>query len=381
MFKEKFKSLKYLPKLVIPLLLLLAIPASVYLALHPVKIHVPAANPGVNLSFLPSSGALPPNTSFSIQLNTLTNNISFARIVFTFNPAKVRLVSEITSSSLMSNVIQKTSMNDANASGSVTLVLATMPSQSVPTGTFELANFSLSAISALSGDSAALTFTNSDMQIVTDDSQTPTISTTNASISLNPLPTPAPTETATATQAPSATPTPRPANTPIPTSIPTTTPTLTPVPTSVPSPTPSSEVVNPANISTLAANTPVLLNFDNFPNPVDNQPIPSNFYGCTWNSLVEGSPFAGLNWNFYILNNGSRGTITFPRPVLVTSVQVVSSGTNTFTLSSTGNTNASVTTNGAPQTLTTNWTNPITTLTVQSSTSDQALDNLRLITK
>ncbi len=142
------------------------------------------------------------------------------------------------------------------------------------------------------------------------------------------------------------------------------------------------EVVNPPDLATLPAGTNVLLNFDEFPGPVDGQPIPATYAGCRWSSLVEGSPSAGITtWNFYIANGGSQGTIIFPRPVLINSVRVSSSYSNVFTLSSAGNPDASLTTSSnSPQTLVTGWVNPVTTLTLHSSTSDQVFDDLRLTT-
>jgi len=104
--------------------------------------------------------------------------------------------------------------------------------------------------------------------------------------------------------------------------------------------------------------------------------------GCTWNSLVEGSPYAGFStWNFYISSGSTQGSILFPRPVIVNSIRVSSGGSNVLTLSSAGNPDVSLTTSGnSPRTLVTGWTNPITSLTLRSSTGDQALDDLRLTT-
>ncbi len=202
--------------------------------------------------------------------------------------------------------------------------------------------------------------------------RTPTATSTATRIN-----TPTITLTRTATATPSRTPTPTPTgltNTPTPSR----TATATATPTS--SATPGGEVVNPANIGTLAAGTNVLLNFDNFTNPMDNQPIPANYAGCTWTTLVEGAPWAGdTTWNIYVTNGGAQGTITFPRPVLVRSIRVSSVSNNTYTLSSPGNPNVSLTTSGNnPQTLTTGWTTAVTSLTLRASSGDQVFDDLRL---
>jgi hypothetical protein len=96
-------------------------------------------------------------------------------------------------------------------------------------------------------------------------------------------------------------------------------------------------VVNPADIAAIPSGTDVLLNLDNFPSPLDGRLVPANYAGCTWNGLVEGSPWAGdTTWNIYIANGGSQGTILFPVPVMVKSMRVSSAGSNVFTLSSTG---------------------------------------------
>jgi hypothetical protein len=194
--------------------------------------------------------------------------------------------------------------------------------------------------------------------------------------------TPTPSPTPTPTNTPTTTPTPTPTNN-TPTPTPTNTPTRTPTPTPANTPTPGGEVVDPADITTLPAGTNVLLDFNNFPTNVNNQLLPAHYAGGMWNSLVEGRSWAGITtWNFYITNGGPQGTINFPRPVIINSVRVSSAGSNVFTLSSAGNADVSITTsNNNPRTLTTHWTTPVTSLTLRSSTSDQAFDDLRLTTK
>jgi hypothetical protein len=197
--------------------------------------------------------------------------------------------------------------------------------------------------------------------------------------------TPTPTGALTATATPTATSTPTPTPTLTTTSVQTATGTPTPTQTATasitPTPTPN-EVVNPADMAALPVGTNVLINFDNFTSPVDGRQIPAGYAGCTWNSLVEGSPWAGITtWNFYITNGGSQGTILFPRPVIVNSLRVSSGASNTYTLSSAGNPDVAITTSGnSPRTLVTGWTNPVTSLTLRSSTFDQVFDDLRLTT-
>ena len=214
-----------------------------------------------------------------------------------------------------------------------------------------------------------------------------------------PIPSEAPTDTpiagATSTATPTGTPSATPTGTPSPiatsTSTFTTTPTRTPTAFITNTPTRTAtitltpnpvEIINPADIAALPSGTDVLINFDNFPNPSDGRAIPAGYAGCTWNNLIEGSPWAGVTtWNFYITNGGAQGTVVFPRPVIVKSIRVSSGSSNIFTLSSAGNQDISTTTSGSsPQTLVTGWINPITALTLRSSSSDQVFDDLRLTT-
>ena len=128
----------------------------------------------------------------------------------------------------------------------------------------------------------------------------------------------------------------------------------------------------------------MLLNFDNFTNPDWGQPVPANYAGCTWTSLVERPPFGGdTTWNIFVANGAAQGTITFPRPVVIRSIWVSSMYFTTHTLSSPGNPNVSLSTSGNnPQTLTTGWMTPVTSLTLQASREvDQLFDDLRLTTR
>ncbi len=201
---------------------------------------------------------------------------------------------------------------------------------------------------------------------------TPTSTETATS---TPVATNTPTSTETATSTPVATNTPTPTETATSTPVATSTPTPTPTATS----TPGGEVVNPSTIATLPVGTNVLFDFNNFASPVDGVAVPASYGGCTWQTLIEGSPWAGnTTWNIYITNGGVQGTVVFPRPVIVRSVRVGSVGSNQFTLRSTGNTDVIGTTSGSQLTLTTGWTQAVTSLTLRSSTSDQFFDDLML---
>src|SRR3989344_7285419 len=205
--KEKLQNLKYFLKgrklvgLLALLIIVAAVPVAVYLTQKVTRFQAPAADEFVDINFSPSSQTMPPNSVFRIMLSARTNNVSFARVVFSFDRTKVRLASEISTTPLLPDVIQKSTMADANALGLATIVLAAPPSQTLPTGVIEFANFNLAKVSATPNDMTSLTFLRSDMQVVTDESLTPTINLTDASITLNPsvTSTPAPTNTSTPT--------------------------------------------------------------------------------------------------------------------------------------------------------------------------------------
>ena len=247
--KEKLQNLKYFLKgrklvgLLALLIIVAAVPVAVYLTQKVTRFQAPAADEFVDINFSPSSQTLPPNSVFRIMLSARTNNVSFARVVFSFDRTKVRLASEITTTPLLPDIIQKSTMAEANATGLATIVLAVPPSQTLPTGVIEFASFNLTKVSVIPNDRTSLLFLRSDtqdmqnMQIVTDESLTPTINITDASLTLNPAATPTPTPLPTITPAFTSTPTPIPTNTPTPTRIPTSTPIPTASPTQAPTPT------------------------------------------------------------------------------------------------------------------------------------------------
>lgn len=211
------------------IIIVLSLPLVLYLVLKGLHLFAPAAIEQVNLYFVPSSEVLPPDSTFKIMVNTVANPITYARVSFNFDPAKVRLSSEITTSS-MSNLVLKTSQAEANASGSATLVLTVPPQETPPTDLFELASFSLTAVSPDVNDTTTLQFDPARQQIVYENGVEAIIEASNLTLTLNyqESPTPTPTPTPVPTPTPTVTTTPSPEPTPTPTSVPTPTPTPDP---------------------------------------------------------------------------------------------------------------------------------------------------------
>src|SRR3989344_2996842 len=199
------------------LVIVLSLPVALTLLRQRTTYKIQAVVEPVDLSFSPSSKTLPPDSTFRIMVNARTNNISFARVVFAFDRTKVNLVSEITTTSAMGTVVERTPRTNANSTGRATLVLAVPPGVTLPTGTFEFARFNLTRISTTANDTTQLQFTQSDIQVVdTTAEAAPSYTFTNASLTLNPTvstPTPIPTNAPTNTPTPvPATPTPTPAS-------------------------------------------------------------------------------------------------------------------------------------------------------------------------
>ena len=223
MLKEKLNKIyKYYLKgktlsLIGILVIVLSLPVALTLLRQRATYKTQAVVEPVDISFSPSSQTLPPDSTFRIMMNARTNNISFARVVFTFDRTKVNLASEITTTSAMGTVVERTSRTNANSTGRATLVLAVPPGATLPTGTFEFARFNLTRISTTANDTTQLQFTQSDIQVVdTTAEAAPSYTFTNASLTLNPTvstPTPIPTNAPTNTPTPvPATPTPTPAS-------------------------------------------------------------------------------------------------------------------------------------------------------------------------
>ena len=222
MLKEKLNKIyKYYLKgktlsLIGILVIILSLPVALTLLRQRATYKTQAVVEPVDLSFSPSSQTLPPDSAFRIMVNARTNNISFARVVFTFDRTKVNLSSEITTTSAMGTVVERTSRTNANSTGRATIVLAVPPGQALPTGNFEFARFNLTRISTTANDTTQLQFTQSETQVVdTTAEAAPSYTFTNASLTLNPTvstPTPIPTNAPTNTPTPvPATPTPTPA--------------------------------------------------------------------------------------------------------------------------------------------------------------------------
>ena len=146
----------------------------------------PPVTGDVVLSFSPGQVNLPPDSTVKIMADSGTKKVGFTRTVFTFDPAKINLASEITATNPnLSTPVEKTSMAVANQQGKAVIVVASSPSDIPPGGVFELASFTIKAISTVANDTATINFLTSDMQYIDEANQILTLGAIPLSITLN----------------------------------------------------------------------------------------------------------------------------------------------------------------------------------------------------
>lgn len=269
-FKAKFRS--YLPKgsafrLILLLVILLGLPAAILIVRKSIK-YVPKADvTTVTFSSTPSTATLPPNATIRINLNAGAQLVGFVRVVMTFNNSHINLASEITTTTRLRQNrepatnpwITKTSMSEANSTGRIVLVLALdeQDRANAPTGVFEVANFSIRAVSTQQNLATQFNFSASESQVVNMTAEAQIVAASGSTFTLNPAATVTPTFTTTPTRTPTPTPTftATPTSTPTATRTPTPTATRTPTPTATSSPTPTGTVVPTGPITSTATPT------------------------------------------------------------------------------------------------------------------------------
>jgi hypothetical protein len=177
------------------------------------------------LFFEASSNELPPNSNVRLMIDSGVEQVAFARIVFSFDPAAINLSDEINVSGPLSNVVDVTTMADANASGLVEMDLG-LPVENrdnPPSGIFEIANFNIHSVTAQINHQTAIDFSVDTIQIVDIAAENLLFDSESLVLMINPAavsPTLGPTVTQTPTPVSTNTPTPTVAATPTPTPVP-----------------------------------------------------------------------------------------------------------------------------------------------------------------
>ena len=228
-------------KLLLTLLLVLALPAGIVLVRQIQNYKTNAVLDTASIYFSPSSQNLPPDSNFKIMTDMKTNQVGFVRVEFTIDPTKVNLSSEITVTSRLATIVQKSTMADVNSSGTGIIVaaLSTTDRGNPLTGINEIANFNVHVVSTQANATGTLSITNSGVQLIDMQSLVVPFTSSTASLALNVA-----SPSSTGTGIPSVTGTIAITNTPTPliTSTVTSTPTFTPTLTSTKTPTPTQVV-------------------------------------------------------------------------------------------------------------------------------------------
>ena len=169
----------------------------------------------VDLYFSPSEISLPPDTSLDLILNAYSEPVAFVRVEINFDPTLVQLTSDVTTSPLFANVIEKTDYNEANITGKILLVLglSTNDTDNPPTGIINLSQMYLTLNTQNQNQTGLLSINDIETQIVDINAVELISSNQDATIYLNTV---TPTPVAEPSLTPTSTPLPTPTNTPSP---------------------------------------------------------------------------------------------------------------------------------------------------------------------
>ncbi len=248
-------------KLTMTAVLVVLLGVGVVLTRNITRLFTRAVGETVSVYFVPSSATLPPSARVSMMLDAKSNRILFTRVVLQYDPAKVNITGSITPGTSLGRAVLVTDTATANATGRAVIVLGTAPSASPPTGIFEVASFSLVAVSGLPNDSSTLNYVSSEMEITEKSEIDLPISVTPVQLVLNPV---------NPTQTPVPSLTPRPTSTPGPTTGPV--PTSVPVPT-VPPPGGQTLIFTPTDDAVIYASNPNANAGNGIAVRIDNSPV------------------------------------------------------------------------------------------------------------
>jgi hypothetical protein len=175
------------PKIIITLFLVLALPVGIFVAQQAQQYRTDAALEAVSLSFSPAQQNLPPDSNFKIIADAKSNQIGFLKIEFSIDNSKVNLVNDITVTSRLATVIQKSTMAEINSTGQGVIVAALSPADRANplTGVFEFANFNIKSVTAQPDAATTLSFNTTDIQIIDMQSQKVPYTSQQASLILN----------------------------------------------------------------------------------------------------------------------------------------------------------------------------------------------------
>lgn len=211
----------------------------------------------IEVSLSPEQASLPPNLPVSVTIDAKTNKLAFVRLVILFDNTKVQLATEATVNPVFGTLISKSSMEEANTQGKLTVAAAVTSGTTPPSGIIsDIVVFELSSLSETPNDQVQLSFDTNDMQFVESEGVSEVAVIPNSTLyTLNPVATPTPTPT----ESPSPTPSPTPTPTPTPTLPPTPTPTVAPTATPIDTVPPTVNITSPTNGAIVPKGLPILI--------------------------------------------------------------------------------------------------------------------------
>lgn len=175
-----------LKSLLILLLLVSAIPITVSLVLIQTRYFSRAALNEAQYLFVPLNGVMPPDQQVELLLNTGTQHVGFVRTVLSFDPSKMQLSSEIIPSTALTTVNKKTSMAEANTTGTIEMVFSMWPGDATPSGLLNIAKMPFRSVSSSPNDTTSLVVQVTESEIVDLSSNTLTPSSDPLVFTLNP---------------------------------------------------------------------------------------------------------------------------------------------------------------------------------------------------
>jgi hypothetical protein len=230
MIKNKSESTLIL----LVLFLLGTLVASLFLVKQRQVTQKKAAGDTTHMTLAPKTASKNVNDSLPIViwLNTGTRQVQYVKVIVNFDKTKLNLDSAIEltakNNGLQTEEFPPTTVQEANSTGSIRIILSNTMGTTMPSGAIEFARLPFKVIAT---GSTQVTFDITQSQVVQDDTQAMTLTAENGTYDLGGGSTPTPTATGQPTATPTATGAPSP--TPTGTIAPTPTSTVTPSPTPV----------------------------------------------------------------------------------------------------------------------------------------------------
>lgn len=217
--------------------------------IRPQRITTKAGSHQAKISIRPAAVSVSPNESFHLQLWATTDNpLVFMNVKLTYDPAIIKLTKEVTLTSDLKKIIQRTTMSQANTNGKMKIVIGLDPAsrQDPPAGTFQVASLQFAAVTTAPA-TTTVSVLKTAVQLVAADTTTFTVTAVDSTVTVNQSPTDVPPVTPNQTNTPASTgvppATPHPTDTPMPRTLifsttPSSTSSVISAPTLTPTPTP-----------------------------------------------------------------------------------------------------------------------------------------------